>query len=1002
MTILPLSSLLLLLFLLPFHVISQPTTTQNDQNTLLNIKQFWSNPPALNHWNHSSNPCTWPEITCTATTVTGITIINQDITGPVPPFICDLKNLTHLDLNNNYITGSFPTVLYNCTNLRYLDLSQNYFVGRIPDDISRLSPEIRYLSLSSNNFTGDIPVNISRLLKLSSLQLHANLFNGSFPEEIGVLKDLEELLLGFNPFTPSRLPQSFFQLEKLRKFIMTEANLIGDIPGNLSGMPAMELLDLSVNDITGTIPSDLFLLKNLTEVYLYGNNLIGEIPDSIEATNMQIIDLSANKLIGKIPDGFGNLMSLWNLSLMINHLSGEVPASIARLPNLYDLRIFTNNLSGPLSPDFGRYTALKIFDVSQNNFSGNLPENLCYRGQLKGLEVFENNLFGEIPKSLGNCSSLKSFQVYQNRFSGSIPDGLWKVSRLERMIIHSNLFSGELPQELAPILSWLDIHNNNFSGQIPAGVSSWTNLAVFKASDNLLNGIIPQELTALPNLITLLLDGNRFTGELPKTMVSWGSLNTLNLSRNQLTGQIPVGLGLLDSLTALDLSRNKFSGHIPSQLGRSLVSLDLSTNNLTGTIPSRLDNGAFDRSFLNNPGLCSNNPLLGLRSCSSPSETRSSRKISAKFVAIIASIAAVLLLLALLVTGYVIVQYRRRNSDLRWKFTSFQKLDFTESTILPRLIENNVIGYGGSGKVYRIPVNRSGEFVAVKKLSIKNDLDQRLEKEFLSEVEILSAIRHSNIVKLLGCISCDNSKLLIYEFLENRSLDRWLHSRKAPSSHGLSGSVRHMVLDWPKRLHIALGAANGLCYMHHDCVPAVIHRDVKSCNVLLDGDFNAKIADFGLARILAKESELNTMSTVAGSIGYMAPEYAQTVKVNEKIDVYSFGVILLELTTGKVASDGNENSSLAEWAWQQAISGAPTLDALDNEVIEPRYMSDMTNVFKLGLWCTSKLPTNRPSMQEVCQMLLRYSVAATVTTTEAWNNGGDVPDHLPLIKLENV
>ncbi|KAI7754623.1 hypothetical protein M8C21_006675, partial [Ambrosia artemisiifolia] len=344
----------------------------------------------------------------------------------------------------------------------------------------------------------------------------------------------------------------------------------------------------------------------------------------------------------------------------------------------------------------------------------------------------------------------------------------------------------------------------------------------------------------------------------------------------------------------------------------------------------------------------------------------------------------------------------RRNSDLKWKFTSFQRLDFTESTILPRLTENNVIGHGGSGKVYRIPINGSGKFVAVKKISSKKDLDQRLEKEFLTEVEILSAIRHSNIVKLLGCISCDNSKLLVYEYLENRSLDRWLHRKRAPLSRGLSGSVRHMVLDWPKRLHIALGAANGLCYMHHDCVPAVIHRDVKSCNVLLDSEFNAKIADFGLARILAKESELNTMSTVAGSFGYMAPEYAHTIKVNEKIDVYSFGVILLELTTGKEASNGNENSSLAEWAWQQAIGGAPILDALDDEVIEPRYMNDMTNVFKLGLWCTNKLPTNRPSMQEVCQMLLRCSVAATMTEVLEGKNGGDVADSLPLLKLQNV
>ncbi|KAI7746308.1 hypothetical protein M8C21_027337 [Ambrosia artemisiifolia] len=638
----------------------------------------------------------------------------------------------------------------------------------------------------------------------------------------------------------------------------------------------MELLDLSLNKINGSIPNDLFLLKNLTEVYLYENNIVGGIPDSIEAMNMQIIDLSANKLTGKIPDGFGNLLNLKNLSLMTNQLSGEVPAGIARLPNLNDMRIFNNNLSGTFSPDFGRYTDLKIFDVAQNNFTGTLPENLCYKGQLKGLDVYENNLFGEIPKSLRNCSSLKSFQVYRNRFSGSIPDGLWKVSRLEKMIVHSNLFSGELPHELGPILSLIDISNNSFYGRIPSGVSSWTNLAVFKASDNLLSGVIPQELTTLPNLLTLFLDGNRLTGELPTTIVSWGSLNTLNLSRNQLTGQIPVGLGLLAALTSLDFSRF---------------------------------------------------------------ETRSSRKISGRILVIIASIVVVLLLLVVLIIGYVAVHYKRRKYDLEWKFTSFQKLNFTETTILPQLTENNVIGHGGSGKVYRIPINRSGDFVAVKKISNNTDLDQGLEKEFLTEIEILTTIRHSNIVKLLGCISCDNTKLLVYEYLENRSLDYWLHQKRVSPSHGLSGSMHLMVIDWPKRLHIALGVAN---------------------------------------------------------------EYAHTIKVNEKIDVYSFGVILLELTTGKEASNGNENSSLAEWAWQQGISGTPILDALDDEVMEPRYVDDMTNVFKLGLWCTSKLPTNRPSLQEVCQMLRRCSIPATITMSEEDNNGGDMVDHLPLLKLENV
>ncbi|KAD3067816.1 hypothetical protein R6Q59_018250 [Mikania micrantha] len=986
------------LLLLPLYVISQPTATQNDQNILLNIKRFWSSPPSIDHWNQSSNPCSWPEITCNATIITGITMFNKNITGGFPPFICDLKNLTHLDLNYNNLDGTFPTSLYNCTNLQYLDLSQNFLVGRIPDDINRLSPELWYLSLFANNFIGDIPVNISRLSKLTSLQLHMNYFNGSFPEEIGYLNDLEVLNLAYNPFTPSRIPQSFFQMKKLQTFIMAEAKLIGDIPGNFSGMPAMELLDLSINQITGSIPTDLFLLPNLKEIYLYRTNLTGKIPDSVESLNMKIIDLSENKLTGEIPTGFVKLMSLTNLTLMLNQLSGELPAGIGRLPNLQDIRVFTNNLSGPVSPDFGRYSDLKIFDISENNFSGKVPENVCYRGLLKGFEVFDNNLSGNIPNSIGNCSSLKSFQVYGNQFSGSIPDGLWKVSRLERMIIRDNLFSGELPPELGPILSNLDISNNRFSGQIPTGVSSWTNLRIFKASYNLLDGVIPQDLTTLSNLQTLWLDGNRFTGELPATIVSWSSLNTLNLSRNQLTGQIPVGLGLLNVLTALDLSRNNLSGNIPTQLGRSLVLLDLSENKLTGTIPSRLDNGAFNQSFLNNPGLCSDNLLLGLNSCSSRSVTKSSSKTSVKLVALIASIATILLLIAVLMTGYVIVHYRRRNYDLKWKFTSFQKLNFTESTILSCLTENNVIGHGGSGKVYRVPVNQSGKFVAVKKITSKKELDQRLEKEFLSEVEILSTIRHSNIVKLLGCISCDNSKLLVYEYLENRSLDRWLHRKRAPSSRGFNGSVRHVVLDWPKRLHIALGAAHGLCYMHHDCVPAVIHRDVKSSNVLLDSEFNAKIADFGLARVLAEDGQLNSMSTVAGSFGYMAPEYAQTAKVNEKIDVYSFGVILLELTTGKEASNGTEQSSLAEWAWQQSQGGAPIEDAFDNEISEPVYMNDMTNVFKLGLWCTSKLPTNRPSMKEVCQMLLRCSVAAAVVA----KNVCDVADDLPLLKLENV
>jgi len=253
----------------------------------------------------------------------------------------------------------------------------------------------------------------------------------------------------------------------------------------------------------------------------------------------------------------------------------------------------------------------------------------------------------------------------------------------------------------------------------------------------------------------------------------------------------------------------------------------------------------------------------------------------------------------------------------------------------------------------------------VKRIWTKGKLDHKLDKEFLAEVEILGTIRHSNIVKLLCCISSEDSKLLVYEYMENQSLDKWLHVKKRKETD----PARRVVLDWPKRLEIAIGAAQGLCYMHHDCRPGIVHRDVKTSNILLDSEFKARIADFGLAKILVKRGELNTMSLVAGSFGYMAPEYAYTTKVNEKIDVYSFGVVLLELVTGREPNDGDEHTNLAEWAWRQHGEGNSIIDALDEHIKEPLILEEKSSVFKLGLICTSTLPSSRPSMKEVLQIL---------------------------------
>ncbi|CAO2816765.1 unnamed protein product [Amaranthus hypochondriacus] len=977
----------LLLTSIPITVISQ-----SEQQILLKIKQQWSNQPPMNSWTSTTSYCSWPGIICNDSgTVTGLKLNSQNIAGEIPPSICDLKNLTLLDLGNNSIPGNFPTFLYNCTNLQSLDLSANYFVGKLPNDINKLSPDLKHLVLSENNFTGDIPISLANLKGLITLYLDSNLFNGTFPSELGGLEKLEELVLSTNPFSPMKIPKEFGMLKRLKLLKMRQCNLMGEIPNELGDLMSLENLDLVQNNLVGGIPDGLFLLKDLTYLYLYKNKLSGGIPKSIKTLNLTEIDISQNNLTGTIPEGFGNLSKLELLYLFQNEFYGLVPPSIGRLPSLTWVKLFRNRFSGPLPPEMGQHSQLEGFEVAGNAFTGQLPKNLCSGGKLMGVVAFDNFLNGTIPSSLDQCNTLKVVLVQNNSFSGDLPDGLWTLQRLETLTLTSNQFSGQFPEKLGSNLSRLEMSNNKFSGKIPRSVSTWSNLQVLEASNNLITGTIPLELTSLSVLNTLLLDGNQLTGELPSEIISWVSLNNLNLSRNRLSGSIPSVLGSLPVLTYLDLSDNQFSGQIPPELGQlKPTSLNLSSNTLTGSIPYGLDNSANRASFLNTH-LCSSTGFLDLPKCF---VHRGNRKMSSKYLALIIVLAVVAFLAILYFIVFVINEIRKRKNKQElatWKLTSFHRHDFTEEKILSNLTDNNLIGFGGSGKVYRIPMNQSGDYVAVKKIWNNSKTSTNLEKEFIAEVQTLGTIRHINIVKLLCCISSEDSKLLVYEYMENQSLDKWIHSSKIPPVH-------HTVMDWPARLKIAIDAAQGLSYMHNDCSPPIVHRDVKSSNILLDSELNAKIADFGLAKILAKPGrELHSVSSVAGSFGYMAPEYSYTPKVNEKIDIYSFGVVLLELVTGKEPVIGDENTSLAEWAWKHYSQEKPIEDILDKEVKESFYLEEMTNVFMIGLMCTSTLPSSRPSMKDVLQLLQKYSSREGSGKTKARNER----DITPLLEGEH-
>ncbi|XP_042974830.1 receptor-like protein kinase HSL1 [Carya illinoinensis] len=456
------------------------------------------------------------------------------------------------------------------------------------------------------------------------------------------------------------------------------------------------------------------------------------------------------------------------------------------------------------------------------------------------------------------------------------------------------------------------------------------NISRLEINNNRFSDKISQGVSSSRNLLVLKASNNLFNGMIPRNL---SHLKTFLLDRNWLLGSLPSNTYSWKLLTTLNLSRNAISRHILEERGSlpGLNELDLSENQLFGLIPSKL--GFLKLTSLN---LFSNLLIGGI-----PSEFENDAYAY------------------ILLNNLGLCANRpSRCLNLENYSSCHQKLSKTSYKLIAWII----------GLVVAILL---GDTVAVKRIWKNNKLEEKLGKQFLAEVKTLGSIRHANIVKLLCYISSDKSKLLVYEYLDNYSQDSWLHRNNRATT--FPSLVSHIVLDWPKRLHIAVGVAQRLCYMHHDCSLPIIHRDVKSSNILLDLDFNTHIADFGLAQMLIKEEELATMSIMASSFGYIAPGYARTTRINEKINVYSFKVILLELATGRKANDDDEHTSLVEWASQHIQDGKPIGDALDEEVKEPRHLNEMCQVFRLGLYCTGTQPSTRPSMKEVLKVLLQYS-----------------------------
>ncbi|KAL4386476.1 hypothetical protein GQ457_09G002710 [Hibiscus cannabinus] len=939
---------------------------------LLQLKSSFSDPDsALSSWNsRDPTPCNWRGVSCDGATgsVTSLDLSNANLAGPFPSVLCRLQNLSYVSFYYNNINSTIPDIS-TCRNLVHLDLSQNLLTGALPHTLADL-PNLKYLDLTGNNISGDFPASFGRFQKLEVLSLVYNLLDGTIPAFLGNISTLKMLNLSYNPFNPGRIPPELGNLTNLEILWLTECNLVGEIPESLGRLKKLADLDLALNHLVGSIPSSLTELVNLVQIELYNNSLAGELPRGFSnLTNLRLLDASMNRLTGRIPDELTRL-PLESLNLYSNKFEGTLPPSIADSPALYELRIFQNRLTGELPQNLGKNSPLRWFDVSSNQFTGPIPPSLCEKGRLEEMLMIYNSFSGQIPSSLAQCRSLNRIRVGYNKLSGEIPTGFWGLPHVYLLELASNSFSGHIGKSIANAknLSLLIISKNQFNGSLPEEIGSVGNLAKLSASDNKFSGVLPASIVKLDGLGILDLHGNELEGELPSGIESLKKLNELNLAGNKFSGEIPDGIGSLSVLNYLDLSDNRLTGRIPFGLQNlRLNQLNLSNNLLSGELPPLFDKDMYKNSFLGNPGLCGN--------FSVPCARRDEDKHK-DYVWLLRSIFVLAALVFVVGVVWFYLKYKNYKKakaidKSKWTLMSFHKLGFSEYEILDCLDEDNVIGKGASGKVYKVVLS-NGEAVAVKKLwgGVKKGCDSvDLEKGqaqaespvqddgFQAEVETLGKIRHKNIVKLWCSCTTRDCKLLVYEYMPNGSLGDLLHSCKS----GL--------LDWPTRYKIIVDAAEGLSYLHHDCVPPIVHRDVKSNNILLDGDFGARVADFGVAKVVDAAGKVaKSMSVIAGSCGYIAPEYAYTLRVNEKSDIYSFGVVILELVTGRLPIDPEfGEKDLVKWI-------CTTLDqkgadyVLDSK-LDPCFKEEIYKVLNIGLLCTSPLPINRPSMRRVVKML---------------------------------
>ncbi|XP_075648387.1 LRR receptor-like serine/threonine-protein kinase EFR [Castanea sativa] len=944
-----------ILFLFIILLCLQPTTAapaptnETDRLALLKFKESVSYDPynILSSWNDSVNFCNWLGITCDGRhqRVTALDLPGYNLRGSLSPYIGNLSFLRSIKLQNNSFYGEIPQEVGHLFRLQELRLNNNTLEGQIPPNLSKCS-NLRFIHLHVNNFRGKIPMELGSLMKLEELQLLKNNLAGGIPPSLGNLSSLKSFAAEYNNLV-GNIPDTIGRLKGLVVFSILMNKLSGMIPSSLYNVSSLQIFSVADNQLNGTLPTNIGLnLPNLQVLRFGGNEFSGPIPTSLcNATHLQKIDFGMNNFLGSVPTNFGNLLDLSSLGLNSNYLG----------KSLHFLTSLTN------------CSKLVSVDLSKNQFQGVLPNSIANLStNLTKLFFGGNEISGTIPASLENLVNLIGLGMDYNHFSGTIPTSFGRFQKMQLLVLGGNKLSGEIPTFIGNLtrLFRLELQENRFEGTIPP--SNWPNLQILDVSQNNLNGSIPLELIGLSSLTLILL----------------------NLSYNSLTGKLPLEVGGLENINKLDVSNNNLSGEIPKSIGFCLVleHLNLSFNNFEGEVPTE---GVFKNtiaiSLIGNTKLCSGIPNLKLPKCH-VKVMKPRKSIGFKVALIITPIVLFICLFSSFLNNRYSIRKSQRSLSMasRMPRISFSYKEFMQSLDTCNVTykelykatsgfsSNNLIGSGSFGSVYKGDLDGNGTLVAIKVLNLQQ---KGASKSFMAECNTLRNIRHRNLVKIITCCShmdhCGNEfKALVFKFMTNGSLDVWLHP-------GLDSENQSRNLSFLQRLNVAIDVATAINYLHNHSVLPIIHCDLKPSNILLDNDMVAHISDFGLARFGSTIEDSCLKETITsglkGSIGFVAPEYGMGCDTSTKGDVYSYGIIILEMFLGKQPTDKmfKDGLNLHNYA-KMAVAQPERLV----QIVDPFLRRDVEEMHKylvpklqLGLACSVQSPKERMNMEEVTRKL---------------------------------